>query len=354
MKKKSVIPNFKGIPTSKEVKSAITEKRPLFLGIPLAVTKNTKVCQLKCKYCFIESEKRKSHFALKNHLKIINEFAKLGGKYIKTATVGEPFLDKYFYNPKNKNKYPLIDYANSKDLFWTSFSNLVSVTPEIANDLINKNFSIIGKLNSLNPKIQEETTGNTGFYSKKHWIKFNGYLIPKYLIGAGFNGSFVENGMNQTRLGVDIIVTKENYLDIPKVVEFCIENNIYPDIETLEISGDAKTNLKSLQLSNKENKILYQNLEKITGKDFLERDRKSTSDFCPVFTAGIVYNIDGSIRLCYNVDSNLKLNLKERDLKKTYSKMLKIKNNIRKEISKKFKKEKGILNPCPMGLYYKN
>ncbi|MBN1544517.1 radical SAM protein [Candidatus Woesearchaeota archaeon] len=351
MKKGFRIPMFKGIPTLKELEKAVRENKPLFLGIPLAVAKDTKVCQLKCEYCFIESEKRETRFTLKDHFKVIDQFSELGGKYIKTATVGEPFLDKNFYN---QGEYPLIDYANSKGLFWTSFSNLVSVTPQIANELIKKEFSIIGKLNSLNPKVQEETTGNTGFYSEKHWVKFGKWFIPKYLkylIDAGFNKEYTENNTTYTKLGVDIIVTKKNFRDIPEVVLFCLENNIYPDIETLEISGDAEENLEKLQLSDEKNKWLYKELKKIAGKEFIEDERKIVSDFCPLFTAGIVYNIDGSVRMCYNVDSSLKLNLKEKSLKEIYSQMLDVKKEVRNKVLLKFEKKKEILNPCPMGLY---
>lgn len=354
MKKRLRIPRFKGIPTLEELEKAVKEKKPLFLGIPLAVAKDTKFCQLKCEYCFIEPEKRRTCFTLSDHFNVIDQFVKLGGKYVKTAIVGEPFLDSSFYDPKSENKYLLIDYANSRGLFWTSFSNLVAITPEIANELVKKDFSIIGKLNSLNPKVQEGTTGNTGFYSEKYWVKFGKWLIPKYLknlIDAGFNKEFTESNITYTKLGVDIIVTKKNFCDIPEVVRFCLENNIYPDIETLEISGDAEENLETLQLSDEENKWLYQELEKIAETEFLEGERKSVSDFCPLFTAGIVYNVDGSVRLCYNIDSNLKLNLKEKSLKEIYAIMLKIKREVRKKVISKFEKKKGILNPCPMGLY---
>jgi MoaA/NifB/PqqE/SkfB family radical SAM enzyme len=351
------IPLLKGIPTVAELTEAMENKKPLFLGVPLAATSdNIKICQLKCKYCFIEQEKHTYQLSLRDHFNIISQFAEMGGSHIKTATVGEPFLDKYFYNPKGTNQFPLIDYANSKKIYWTSFSNLVSITPKIANQLYKKQFSIIGKLNSLDPKIQEKTTGQTGYYDKRNWVKYKNYFIPKYikyLITAGFNKLLKKNSIIYTRLGVDIIVTKDNYQDIPKVVRFCTENNIYSDIETLEISGEAKSNAKNLKISNRENKWLYRELIPIIGERTLNEERKTVSEFCPLFTAGIVYNIDGSVRLCYNVDSKEKFNLKTNSLEEIYSKMLKIKEKVREKVMLKYKKKKGILNPCPMGIYGK-
>jgi len=352
------IPNFKGIPTREELQDAIKNKYPLFLGIPLGYNQDeTKKCNLKCIYCFIKKREKKENktLLLEDNLNIINQFAELGGKYIKTATIGEPFLDQNFFNPKNnKINFPLIDYAKNLGIYWTSFSNLLLVTKEIADELYKKDVSLIGKLNSLNPEIQEELTGNTGQYKKENWIDHEGISIPKnlkYLIDAGFNNLINEDGEEHTRLGVDIIITKLNYKDIPNVVKFCLENNIYPDMETLEISGDAINNLTKLNLELKDKKWLYKELIKITGKEFLGQERISTSDCCPIFTAGIVYNPDGSLRFCYNKNANLGFNLKNDNLAEVYFQMLEIKQEIIPRVLKNYQRQKGIINPCPMGEY---
>lgn len=349
-----LIPLLRGMPTISELNDAIKRETPLSLGIPLAVQNEIKICQLKCKYCFVEKETRKAQLALKDHFYIIDRFAEIGGRYIKTATVGEPFLDKKFFDSKGEDRFPLIDHANSKDLYWTSYSNLLSITPEIAKQLSKRKFSIIGKLNSLNPNVQEATTGRTGFYNKRNWVKFKKWIIPKhlkYLIDAGFNKRVFEKGRIYTRLGVEVIITKDNFRDIPLIVKFCIENNIYPDLETLEIAGDAKTNLTDLQLSTKENRWLYNQLKDMAPGDWLEKDVRIAGAPCSMYVSGIVYNVDGSIRYCYNVDSKLRLNIRTTSLKKLYLKLLCNKKQVSAKMLLKSRKKRGLLNPCPISLY---
>ena len=167
------IPKLKGIASSEEIKKAKIYKKPLFLGIPLAGTNKCKVCQLDCIYCFVEEDNTNTKLLnLNDHFKIIDQFEKIGGKYVKTATVGEPFLDRNFYDPfKNnplKSKYPLIDYANKKGIYWTSFSNLVCINSNIAGELYEKDVSLIGKLNSLNPDIHGKLCGDTKFFERKY------------------------------------------------------------------------------------------------------------------------------------------------------------------------------------------
>lgn len=337
---------LKGLSTKKEIAEARRANNPLFLGVPLAASRSGKICQLRCVFCFVRKRSKDALLSLEDHFSIINQFAQMGGRYIKTAHEGEPFLDENFYS--------LVDHANAQGLYWTSFSNLISVTPEVASNLYKRRISIIGKLHSLNPSIQETLCGDTGHYSIEKWTEHNGTLVPvglKYLIDAGFNRTIREERVQYTRLGVDVVITNLNYAHVPEVVEFCIDNNIYPDIETLELSEIGRGVIRSLQLTKKESTWLFDRLRSILGDDFFEERRALTTDFCPLYQVGIVYDVDGRLRYCYVIPLDSDLTLKGGKLADIYPILLRLKNEREEHIRYLFLEHEGILNSCPNGQF---
>jgi len=342
---------LKGLANKELIQASRKCSLPLFLGIPLATGSVGKICQLRCRYCFVEPKMPTGKILTPNdHVRIISQFYRIGGRYIKTAHEGEPLLDPNFV--------PLVNYATFLGLYWTSFSNLVGMTPELASHLYLRKVSLIGKLNSLNPDIQEALTGNHVDFAKEKWTEHEGFLIPiglKQVIDAGFNKTFREpftdDSEKRTRLGVDIVVTKLNLKGIPDVVEFCLLNDIYPDIETLEISGEAKKDLSALQITPEDSKWLSDRLLSILGKEFLEEHKALTTDFCPLFQVGIVYNADGTLRYCYVVPLESKLTLANDLTIDIYRKLLRLKTERREQVLSSMGKQEGVLAPCPNGIF---
>ncbi|MDF1554576.1 MAG: hypothetical protein P1P84_16005 [Deferrisomatales bacterium] len=354
------IPVFKGIPSYSELVRFATARRPLLLGIPLAASKAYRKCQLNCGFCFVEREERGGFLELADHLRIMEDFARLGGRYVRTATVGEPFLDRMFFNPEGvggASRFPLIQKANALGLWWTSFSNLLSVTAEIAEEVCEMDVSFIGKLHALDPAIQEAMTGNTGHYASPKWARFGEWHVPlnlKMLVDAGFNRAGECGAGAATRLAVDIVATQVNVRHIPAVVKFCLANNIYPFLEMLENVGDAKCNAKKFALSEYQVEWLSDELTDLLGVGFFgEENRSCTNKFCPAFSSGLVYNPDGRIRYCYCVNAKTQWNLKEHGLKEAFSVLCDSRETIRSHLDRSRSGEDVHLplEPCPMGAH---
>ncbi|MBI5443607.1 MAG: hypothetical protein HY900_20660 [Deltaproteobacteria bacterium] len=359
------LPDFLGIPSLEEVSDSIGSVRPLLLGIPLAASPSYRKCQLECGFCFVEREERGAFLNLRDHLDVIDRFAEAGGRYVRTATVGEPFLDPMFFNRRGlpaateaeRSRFPLIDHANRRGLFWTSFSNLLGVTERTAEELAARDVSLIGKLHAMDPDVQERMTGNTGHCGARHWTRVGEWTVPrqlKLLMDAGLNRPRPGDAPNASRLAVDIVATRMNFRHIPEVVRFCLDRNVYPFLEMLELFGTAAETGTTYGLSRAEREWLYARLCGLVGEEFFSPDvRSRTNAFCPAFTAGLIYNPDGSVRYCYCANSPSRRNVGSEDLLALFAELTRERTRIRGEIEalRRPDEAEAALSPCPMGAH---
>lgn len=359
------VPLFKGIPSISELGESERLVRPLILGVPLAASPSYRKCQLDCGYCFVEREERGTFLTLHDHIDVIDRFANAGGRYVRTATVGEPFLDRMFFNPEGipgavdseRSRFPLIDYAIRRGLYWTSFSNLLTITEVIAEELGDRDVSLIGKLHAMEPDVQEDMTGNTGHYAAGEWSSVGGMQVPrslKLLMDAGFNRPRPGDLPGTSRLAVDIVATRVNYKHIPAVVRFCLEHNIYPFFEMLELFGTAVDTAATFALSPFEQEWLHTQLSDLLGEEFFSKEvRSRTNCFCPAFTAGLIYNPDGRVRYCYCANSQSRRNVHTDNLLKVYAELGEERTALRAKIEAIGSNEKQVtgLAPCPIGAY---
>jgi MoaA/NifB/PqqE/SkfB family radical SAM enzyme len=359
------VPLFQGIPAVEELADFTRAARPLILGIPLAASPTYRKCQLDCGFCFVEREERGAFLTLREHLGVIDRFAEAGGRYVRTATVGEPFLDRMFFNPDGvaeetdaeRSRFPLIDHANRRGLFWTSFSNLLGVTEAVAEELGDRDVSLIGKLHAMDPAIQEQMTGNTGHYAPRHWDAVGEWRVPrqlKLLMDAGLHRPRPGDPPGTSRLAVDIVATRVNVRHIPDVVGFCLENNIYPFLEMLELFGTAVDAGAAYGLSRFELEWLHARLRDLVGEEFFSREaRARTNRFCPALTAGLIYNPDGRVRFCYCANSPSRRNVRSDDLLVVFRELGEERRAIRAEIEALGGDEgsEAALSPCPMGAF---
>ena len=359
------VPRFKGIPSQGELGDSERSGRPLVLGVPLAASPSYRKCQLACGYCFAEQEERGTFLTLREHFDVIDRFAEAGGRYVRTATVGEPFLDRMFFNPKGtpgaldpeRSRFPLIDHAIGRGLFWTSFSNLLNVTESMAEELCDRDVSLIGKLHAMEPSVQEDMTGNTGHYAPREWAAVGGGRVPrslKLLIDAGLNRPRPGDPPGTSRLAVDIVATRVNYRHIPAVVRFCLEHNIYPFLEMLELFGTAIDAMHTYAMSAFELEWLHGQLCGLLGEEFFSQEtRARTNCFCPAFTAGLIYNPDGRVRYCYCANSTSRRNVRTDNLLDVYAELGEERAAIRAEIDAigDDGRSAAALAPCPIGAY---
>ncbi|MBU4184945.1 MAG: radical SAM protein [Proteobacteria bacterium] len=242
-------------------------------------------CNLKCPYCYTDAGKALSNELTFSECKSVIDQAKdLGAKTIWIPGSGEPFLDKNFYS---NGEFPLIDYANQKGLSVTFFTNGYFVTGAIAQTLIKKNVCVITKINSFKPQIQDFLAGRKGVFFKLREGLRN-------LIEAGFNENM------PTRLGVNTVITKQNYDEILDIFRFCRTNNIIPYI-SITLHGGRANQHNDLDVSASKIKNLFHNAleidQKLYGYTWIPSP-PIMADQCRKLYYDIVVTSTGEVRFC--------------------------------------------------------
>lgn len=361
---------FNGRPSQDEQETAKRKGYPLTLSLSLgAKGSRGRICDLACEGCYAvnlrndscEKFENKKKLSMEDACEIIKKFKNIGGKYVITAGPGEPFLDSLFYNRKtflNKvtgSLFPLLDYAVELGLHWTFFTNMTALYDEtLANELVKRkdNLSVIGKLHTLNPELHDKLVGGKGKYSKINCVRVgNNEYIPiglHNLIKNGFQEVKKELGKSVTNLGVEVNMFKQNYKDIPRVTEWCVENGIYPNIEGLEIAGDAIQKESKLKLSSKEKVWLENKLEGILGKEFFY-DRIGTTDFCYSFQ-GLTLDQYGNAKVCFVVDDMAEYNVKKYGVKGVWYKIEKTRSKITDYVESQMERDICLLPECRLGI----
>lgn len=87
----------------------------------------TPVCNLRCEFCFAESECSLKHPSLDQVIRIIDELHNAGVFEIRL------FGGEFFTFPKWKK---IVEYANKKEIFLSFVSNATLITPEVVDILI--------------------------------------------------------------------------------------------------------------------------------------------------------------------------------------------------------------------------
>lgn len=274
-----------------------------------------KSCNLHCRYCYARSGEGSVEVADFNILKcIISEAKELGIKSVVVIGGGEPTL-----YPKFKE---LVAYIDSLEIIPVVFSNTILVTKELAEFLYKHNASVMGKLDSLKPEVQDFIAGKEGAFRD---IKSG----LENLIRAGFSNS-AEPG--KLRLGISFVSNKMNLEEIEDIWHFCRQNNIFPNMEILTPTGRANDELEDKLLTSEEIKEYKLKLleidRKYYGYDWLPYT-PITASGCLQHLYSLYINIEGDIRPCaptkldehpaLKVDGKYPYNVNRMSLKEIYN-----------------------------------
>jgi radical SAM protein with 4Fe4S-binding SPASM domain len=282
-------------------------------------------CNLRCRYCYARSGEDSRKVADFNVLKrIISEAKKLGIKSVVVIGGGEPTLYPDFKE--------LISYIDSLGIIPLVFTNTVLMTEELAEFLYQHNVSVMGKLDSLRPEVQDYMAGREGAF--EYLKKGLGNLLR-----AGFSKQ-IEPG--ELRLGISFVSNKINLGEIEDIWHFCRQTNIFPNMEILTPTGRANEELEDKLLTTEEIKEYKLKL--------LEIDRKNYGynwlPYTPITASGclqhlysLYINLEGNVRPCaptkldehpaLKIDGEYPYNINRMSLKEIYdSKLFEYVRNI--------------------------
>lgn len=243
-----------------------------------------KSCNLHCRYCYAQSGEDSAKIVdIKNLKKIILEAKELGTKSVVVIGGGEPTLHPNFRD--------LIDYIDSLGIIPVIFSNTVLMTEELAGFLYKHNASVMGKLDSFKPEVQDYLAGREGASEE----------IRKGLDNLKKTGFSKPERPGELRLGVSFVSNKMNLEEIESIWHFCRQNNIFPNMEILTPTGRANDELKDQLLTAEEIKEYKLKLleidRKYYGYDWLPYT-PITASGCLQHLYSLYINIEGNVRPC--------------------------------------------------------
>jgi radical SAM protein with 4Fe4S-binding SPASM domain len=189
----------------------------------------SRACNLRCRYCYAESDSK-----LANEIEyevltdIVRQAKELGVHSVVVIGGGEPTI-----YPKFRE---LVSLIHSLDIIPMIFTNTITMSRELAEFLYENNASVMGKLDSLRPEVQDFLCGRKGAFSKIQ-------RGLKNLIEAGFTRV---DDPHRLRLGVSFVNCILNLEETPDIWHYCRKNNIFPNMEVLTPTGRAKTELPGM------------------------------------------------------------------------------------------------------------
>lgn len=175
----------------------------------------TNACNLNCPYCYIEEKnsirkkRRANELSIEETIIVIDKLHSLGAKTIDLVGAGEPTIDPYFRE--------IVMHIHKLGITTSLFTNGIKISkePEFIDFLFDYDVTVILKLNSFDPEVQDIVAG------KKGYAKDMRYALD-LLIERGFNLS------SPTRLSVNTIAFQGNLKELPEIHRFCRDRNIYP------------------------------------------------------------------------------------------------------------------------------
>ncbi|MGB8216850.1 MAG: radical SAM protein [Candidatus Methanoperedens sp.] len=259
----------------------------------------SKICDLNCIYCYTDAGKiSPNELSLDETLNVVDQAFELGVESIVIIGAGEPTQSPFFFE--------IIEYIYSKKITPVVFTNGTQITKDIAIFLYKKNCSIIIKLDSLIPQIQDFLANEQGTFKKIQEGLRN-------LIQAGFTKV---DDTKKLRLGISFVTTKKNIDGIINIWKFCRNNNIYPNQEILTPDGRGR-NICELIPSTGELKKLKLKLLEIDrfeyGYDWLPYT-PLTGCGCLQFLYSLCIDIEGYVMPCAGVKIR-KENIRDKLLK---------------------------------------
>lgn len=190
-------------------------------GRLLAVRLETNLsCNLRCRYCYAMSGTG-SELDFDTLADCIDQAAELGARSVVIIGGGEPTLHSRFRD--------LVARVHDLGMRPMIFSNCMRINGELAAFLADHDASVMCKLDSLRPDVQDWLAGVDGAFERMQ-------AGVDHLLEAGF-GEPVEPG--RLRLGASFVSCRANLDEIEAIWRWCRERNVFPNMEVLTPTGRA-------------------------------------------------------------------------------------------------------------------
>lgn len=187
-------------------------------------------CNLSCIYCDTPKYSLPCSVNLSSIEKLMND----GDiKWVYVCGLGEPTA------PANlKHLKQILKWCKEKNIGLSMFSNILNIDKELLNYIDDGTLHVLFKLDTFDKDKIAYLYGQD-----KGDIILRNYDILKEVIHA-------QNGV--TNLGASIVPTSVNYDELPFIINYCMENGIFPLIGQLEDAGSCSKIFKDLEVKEKD------------------------------------------------------------------------------------------------------
>lgn len=295
--------------TPEEIAEARQKNGLLSLELELS-----RLCNLKCIYCYASSGAAlENEITLEEIYDIIDQAGELGVKKIIVLGGGEPLIYPYLFE--------VIEYIREKGFIADLFTNGLTLSSEVAGRLYELGVGVVLKMNSRNPEVQDYLGGKKGTHAAIQ-------KALKALQDAGYPD-------DDHSLGVETIICRQNYDELPDLWRWARGIGIVPYIEAMTMQGRAADHA-DLEVSPAEVKALFEELSRIDGDEFLcswQPHPPLVASQCARHEYSCTVTAIGDVNPCPGVNVNVG-NIREKKLSEILNESSVIRDlrNIRTEI----------------------
>lgn len=227
--------------TPEEIREAVAGNRLLTLDL-----ETSRVCNLKCIYCYSEAGRaRENELTQEEMRRLVDEAVELGVRVITIIGGGEPMMYPHLHD--------LVDYIAAKGVKQNLFTNGTWITPANAQFFQSRRVSMVVKLNSLRPEVQDELAGVRGTHARI----LRGLAL---LTEAGYASD------PELPLGLETIICRQNYDEIETLWRYARDRQCHPYFEVVTFQGRAKK--EKLNVSKDDLRRLFDRLLEIDRADY--------------------------------------------------------------------------------------
>ncbi len=211
----------------------------------------SRACNLRCRYCYAESgQPLEDELPFETLVRVVSEAAGLGARSVVVIGGGEPTIYPRFRD--------LIEHIDALGLVPVVFTNSLRMTPELARFLFAHHASVMTKLDSLRPELQDFLAGREGAF-ERIWQGLQN------LIAAGFTE--VEDP-RRLRLGTSFVTNSDNLAETVDIWRFGRRQKIFLNQEVLTPTGRARRELLGKIVSPEEVRVNKLELLEIDRREF--------------------------------------------------------------------------------------
>ncbi len=249
-------------PWSKEVLTILTQEayKGVFSCLDIELGGE---CPYNCIYCETPYRNKKAKIDINKICALLDtgQF-----KWVYICGIGEPT-----YSTNGEQLLRILERCEKNNAKCSIFTNLSNLSNEFIEYIQKGILYCLFKFDSFLPRVIEQLYHPTNL--RQHLNNIERML------------ELVQCDGKTTNIAASIVPTKNNLVEIPDLVQWCNDHNIFPLVAQLEYAGSAKDVFDELVLEDKVLGELKTEINKILGEDY-------KVPFCPAVLSGfcITYN----------------------------------------------------------------